>query len=97
MLFFLYINDICADIESEIRLFANGFVYHHDIKEIEDALKIQKDIDRLGIRIKSSLPVHSGSLRRICYSKLYSLTHTLSLNVLTVLKGSHICIFIKIL
>ena len=41
LLFSLYINDISADIESEIRLFA-------DIKNEEDTLKLQRDIDRLG-------------------------------------------------
>ena len=34
LLFSLYINDISADIESEIRLFADGGVCYHEIKEI---------------------------------------------------------------
>ena len=37
---------------------------------------------------------HSGSLKRIYYSKLYSLTNTLSFECLTLLNGSHICISI---
>ena len=36
-----------------------------------------------------SLPVRSGSLKRIWYSKLYSLTHTLHLNNFSALKGTH--------
>ena len=48
LLFSLYINDISADIESEIRLFADDCVGYHEIKEIEDTVKVQKDIDRLG-------------------------------------------------
>ena len=48
LLFFLYINDINADIESEIRLFADDFVCYHEIKDKEDTLKLQRDIDRLG-------------------------------------------------
>ena len=36
----------------------------------------------------------SGSLKRIHYSKLYSLTPIFLFNVLTSLKGSHFCIFI---
>ena len=39
--------------------------------------------------LRSSLPVHSGSLKRIYYSKLYSLAHTLLLNVFSALKGTH--------
>ena len=35
-----------------------------------------------------SLPVHSGSLKRIKYSKLYSLTHTFLLNVFSAFKGT---------
>ena len=49
LLFSLHINDIMSDIESEIRLFADDCVSYRDIKDIEDTLKLQKDIDRLGI------------------------------------------------
>ena len=38
-----------SDIESEIRLFADDCVCFREIKDIEDTLKLQKDIDRLGI------------------------------------------------
>ena len=49
LLFSMYINDISADIESEIRLFADDCLCYHKIKEIEDTVKkLQKDIDRLG-------------------------------------------------
>ena len=46
--FFLYIYDISADIESEIRLFDDDCVCYCEIKEIDDTVKLQKDIDRLG-------------------------------------------------
>ena len=48
-LFSTYINDISADIESEIRLFADDCVCYREIKNEEDILKLQRDIDRLGI------------------------------------------------
>ena len=48
LFFSLYINDISADIDSEIRLFADDCVCYRKIKEIEDTVKLQKDIDRLG-------------------------------------------------
>ena len=35
-----------ADNESEIRLFADDCVCYREIKEIEDTVKHQKDIDR---------------------------------------------------
>ena len=38
-----------SDIESEIRLFADDYVCYRKIKDMEDTLKLQKDIDRLGI------------------------------------------------
>ena len=44
----LYINDISTDIESEIRIFANDCVCNCEIKNKEDTLKLQRDIDRLG-------------------------------------------------
>ena len=50
-LFSLHINDITADIESEIRLFANDCVCYRKIKDIEDTLKLQRDIDRLDNKV----------------------------------------------
>ena len=48
LLFSLHINDLTADIESEIRLFADDCVCYREIKDKEDTLKLQRDIDRLG-------------------------------------------------
>ena len=48
VLFSLHINEITADIESEIRLFADDCVCYRGIKDKEDTLKLQRDIDRLG-------------------------------------------------
>ena len=48
LLFSLYINDIATDIDSEIRLFADDCVCYREIKDTEDTLKLQKDIDQLG-------------------------------------------------
>ena len=49
LLLTLYINDISAAyIESEIRLFADGCACCREIKNEEDTLKLQRDIDRLG-------------------------------------------------
>ena len=48
LLFSLYINDISADIDSEIRLLADDCVCYREIKDTEDTLKLQKDIDQLG-------------------------------------------------
>ena len=44
-----------------------------------------------------SLPVRSGSLTRIYYSKLYSLAHTPLLNVFSALKGTHFYILLVLL
>ena len=48
LLFSLHINDITADIESEIRHFADDCVCYREIKGKKDTLKLQRDIDRLG-------------------------------------------------
>ena len=48
LLFSLYINDISTDIDSEIKLFADDCVCYREIKDTEDTLKLQKDIDQLG-------------------------------------------------
>ena len=45
LLFSIHINDITADIESEIRLFADDCVCYREIKDKEDTLKLQRDID----------------------------------------------------
>ena len=52
LLFSLYINDISSDIESEIRLFADDCVCYREIKDEEDTMKLQRDIDRLGSRAR---------------------------------------------
>ena len=44
----MHINDIIADIESEIRLFADDSVSYREIKDKKYTLKFQRDIDRLG-------------------------------------------------
>ena len=49
LLFSLHINDIMSDIGSEIRLFADDCVCYREVKDAEDTLKLQKDIDSLGI------------------------------------------------
>ena len=48
LLFSLYIDDISTDIDFEIRLFADDCVCYREIKDTEDTLKLQKDIDQLG-------------------------------------------------
>ena len=47
LLFSLYIKDISTDIESEIRHFADDCVCFLEIKDEEDTLKLQRDIDQL--------------------------------------------------
>ena len=41
LLFSLHINDFMSDIESEIRLFADDCVCYHEIKDMEDTLKLR--------------------------------------------------------
>ena len=48
LLFSLYINGISSDIESEIRFFADDCICYREIKDEEDTMKLQSDIDRLG-------------------------------------------------
>ena len=48
LLFSVYINDISFDIESEIRIFSDDCVCYREIKDEEDTMKLQRDIDRLG-------------------------------------------------
>ena len=47
LLFSLYIKDILTNIESEISLFADDCVCYPEIKEKEDTVILQSDIDRL--------------------------------------------------
>ena len=48
LLFSLYINDISVSTDSQIRPFADDCVCYREIKTVEDALKLQKDIGLLG-------------------------------------------------
>ena len=53
LLFSLYINDITEDIDSELRFFADDCVCYREIKDTEDTVKLQEDIDRLGCLARS--------------------------------------------
>ena len=53
-LFSLYRNDICTDFDSEIRLFADDCVCYREIRDTEDSLKLQKEI-QLNLVISNSL------------------------------------------
>ena len=46
--FSLYIDDIASDTKSGLRHFADDFVCCREIKDKEDIMKLQSDIDRLG-------------------------------------------------
>ena len=46
-LFLAYVNDICRNIESTIRLFADDCVIYRKIINNEDKDKLQKDVDKL--------------------------------------------------
>ena len=53
LLFSLYINDITKNIDSELRLFADDCVCYREIKDTEDTVKLQEDIDRFGCWARS--------------------------------------------
>jgi hypothetical protein len=48
LLFLAYVNDILRNIESKIRLFADGCVIYRKILNIKCAEKLQTDLDILG-------------------------------------------------
>ena len=52
LLFSLYIN-ITEDVDSELRFFADDCVCYREIKDTEDTVKLQEDIDRLGCWARS--------------------------------------------
>ena len=47
LLFLLYINDISDDITSEVRLFADDCIMYRRVKNKQDGVDLQRDIDRL--------------------------------------------------
>jgi hypothetical protein len=48
LLFLAYINDICRNIESKIKLFADDCILYRKILNVKDVEILQKDLDRLG-------------------------------------------------
>ena len=44
----IHVNDITSDIESGIRIFAEDCVCYREIKNVEDTVKLQTDVDHLG-------------------------------------------------
>ena len=53
LLFSLYVHDITEDIDSELRLFADGCVCYRELKDSEDTVQFQRDIDRGGCLARS--------------------------------------------
>ena len=53
LLFSWYINDITEDIDSELKPLADHCVCYREIKDIEDTMKFQEDIDRFGFWARS--------------------------------------------
>ena len=47
------LNDITEDIDSELRLFADDCVCYREIKDTEDTVKLQEDINHLGCWARS--------------------------------------------
>ena len=47
LLFLLYINDITDEITSEVRLFADDCIMYRQVKNTQDSVDLQKDIDSL--------------------------------------------------
>jgi hypothetical protein len=48
LLFLAYINDICRNIESKIRIFTDDCIKYRKIVNNYDVEKLQTDLDRLG-------------------------------------------------
>ena len=48
LLFLAYVNDICRNIKSTIRRFADDCIIYRKILNIKDVEKLQTDLDRLG-------------------------------------------------
>ena len=53
LLFSLYMNAITADIEPELRPFADACVCYREIRNSKDMMNIQEDIDSLGCWARS--------------------------------------------
>ena len=86
LFFSLYINDITEDIDSELRLFDDDCVCYREIKDTEDTVKLQEDIDHLGCwarslghEVPTSLQITTKRIKKINAS--YSLEGTVHDNV----------------
>ena len=69
LLFLAYVNDICRNIESKNKLFADDCIICRKILSISDADKLQTDLDRLGEwAVENEMKINAGK------SKALSLT-----------------------
>ena len=44
---FLYINDLCNNVASKVKLYADDVLLHSSINTLTDCQNLQKDLDRL--------------------------------------------------
>jgi hypothetical protein len=87
LLFLAYVNDISRNIESTIRLFADGRVIYRKITNKGDIEMLQKDLDRLGEwAVENSMNINPSKSKAVRFTRArvedpldYSLANTLIL------------------
>ena len=47
ILFLFFINDLTSIIENQVKLFADDAKFYHNIKDVEDAISLQHDLEAI--------------------------------------------------
>ena len=70
LMYLAYVNDIWRNIESNIRLFADGCVICRKIKDSSDIDKLQTDLNRLGEwAVESEMNLNPGKSKAVSFTK----------------------------
>ena len=70
LLFLAYVNDICRNIESNIRLFADDCIIYRKITDSSDIDKLQTDLNRLGEwAVENEMKINPGQSKAVSFTK----------------------------
>jgi hypothetical protein len=70
LLFLAYVNDICRNTESTIRLFAVDRIIYRKIINDRDMGKLQRDLNRLGEwAVENAMVINPSKSKAVCFTR----------------------------
>jgi hypothetical protein len=70
LLFLAYVNDICRNIDSTIKLFADDCIIYREVKNNNDKENLQTDLNRFGKRaVENAMKINPTRSKAVCFTR----------------------------